>query len=103
MRQLVRKGQAGSRRESKTLALKGSPLRRVHVAVFTPPPGEEAELGTAWVARVRLSSGVSTARPGEGLALCRHSIVLVLALAAMSGSAGCSLPHRFSGALDCEV
>lgn len=45
--QLVRKGRQAKPKKSKTLALKGSPLRRgVCTRVYTTTP-EEAELGSA--------------------------------------------------------
>ena len=70
--QLVRKGRQAKPKKSKTLALKGSPLRRgVCTRVYTTTPKK--------VARVRLSSGVEVTAyiPGEGHNLQEHSIVLV--------------------------
>ena len=70
--QLVRKGRQAKPKKSKTLALKGSPLRRgVCTRVYTTTPKK--------VARVRLSSGIEVTAyiPGEGHNLQEHSIVLV--------------------------
>ena len=90
--QLVRKGRQAKPKKSKTLALKGSPLRRgVCTRVYTTTP-KKPNSALRKVARVRLSSGVEVTAyiPGEGHNLQEHSIVLVRG----GRSAGCSLPHR---------
>lgn len=77
--QLVRKGRKAKTRKSKTLALKGSPLRRgVCTRVYTTTP-KKPNSALRKVARVRLSSGVEVSAyiPGEGHNLQEHSIVLV--------------------------
>ena len=91
--QLVRKGRQAKPKKSKTLALKGSPLRRgVCTRVYTTTP-KKPNSALRKVARVRLSSGVEVTAyiPGAGHNLQEHSIVLVRG---GQGSAGCSLPHR---------
>ena len=71
--QLVRKGRQAKPKKSKTLALKGSPLRRgVCTRVYTTTP-KKPNSALRKVARVRLSSDI----PGEGHNLQEHSIVLV--------------------------
>ena len=56
--QLVRKGRQAKPKKSKTLALKGSPLRRgVCTRVYTTTP-KKPNSALRKVARVRLSSGV---------------------------------------------
>ena len=77
--QLVRKGRQAKPKKSKTLALKGSPLRRgVCTRVYTTTP-KKPNSALRKVARVRLSSGVEVTAyiPGEGHNLQEHSIVLV--------------------------
>ncbi|MEE1295530.1 MAG: 30S ribosomal protein S12 [Bifidobacterium sp.] len=77
--QLVRKGRKAKPKKSKTLALKGSPLRRgVCTRVYTTTP-KKPNSALRKVARVRLSSGVEVTAyiPGEGHTLQEHSIVLV--------------------------
>jgi small subunit ribosomal protein S12 len=77
--QLVRKGRKAKSKKSKTLALKGSPLRRgVCTRVYTTTP-KKPNSALRKVARVRLSSGVEVTAyiPGEGHNLQEHSIVLV--------------------------
>lgn len=77
--QLVRKGRSPKPKKSKTLALKGSPLRRgVCTRVYTTTP-KKPNSALRKVARVRLSSGVEVTAyiPGEGHNLQEHSIVLV--------------------------
>ncbi|OZG67085.1 30S ribosomal protein S12 [Bifidobacterium aquikefiri] len=77
--QLVRKGRKAKPRKSKTLALKGSPLRRgVCTRVYTTTP-KKPNSALRKVARVRLSSGIEVTAyiPGEGHNLQEHSIVLV--------------------------
>ena len=66
--QLVRKGRQAKPKKSKTLALKGSPLRRgVCTRVYTTTP-KKPNSALRKVARVRLSSGVEVTAyiPGEG-------------------------------------
>ena len=90
--QLVRKGRQAKPKKSKTLALKGSPLRRgVCTRVYTTTP-KKPNSALRKVARVRLSSGVEVTAyiPGEGHNLqestpCYHIV-------RGAGSAGCSLP-----------
>ena len=77
--QLVRKGRQAKPKKSKTLALKGSPLRRgVCTRVYTTPP-KKPNSAMRKVARVRLTNGkeVNAYIPGEGHNLQEHSIVLV--------------------------
>ncbi len=77
--QLVRKGRQAKPKKSKTLALKGSPLRRgVCTRVYTTTP-KKPNSALRKVARVRLSSGIEVTAyiPGEGHNLQEHSIVLV--------------------------
>ena len=76
---LVRKGRQAKPKKSKTLALKGSPLRRgVCTRVYTTTP-KKPNSALRKVARVRLSSGIEVTAyiPGEGHNLQEHSIVLV--------------------------
>ena len=66
-------------KKSKTLALKGSPLRRgVCTRVYTTTP-KKPNSALRKVARVRLTSGIEVTAyiPGEGHNLQEHSIVLV--------------------------
>ena len=66
--QLVRKGRQAKPKKSKTLALKGSPLRRgVCTRVYTTTP-KKPNSALRKVARVRLSSGIEVTAyiPGEG-------------------------------------
>ena len=75
----VRKGRKPKPKKSKTLALKGSPLRRgVCTRVYTTTP-KKPNSALRKVARVRLSSGIEVTAyiPGEGHNLQEHSIVLV--------------------------
>ena len=77
--QLVRKGRQAKPKKSKTLALKGSPLRRgVCTRVYTTTP-KKPNSAMRKVARVRLTNGkeVNAYIPGEGHNLKEHSIVLV--------------------------
>ena len=77
--QLVRKGRQAKPKKSKTLALKGSPLRRgVCTRVYTTTP-KKPNSALRKVARVRLTNGkeVNSYIPGEGHNLQEHSIVLV--------------------------
>ena len=77
--QLVRKGRQAKPKKSKTLALKGSPLRRgVCTRVYTTTP-KKPNSAMRKVARVRLTNGkeVNAYIPGEGHNLQEHSIVLV--------------------------
>ena len=100
--QLVRKGRQAKPKKSKTLALKGSPLRRgVCTRVYTTTP-KKPNSALRKVARVRLSSGIEVTAyiPGEGHNLQEHSIVLV------RGSRVKDLPgvryHIVRGALDTQ-
>ena len=75
----IRKGRQAKPKKSKTLALKGSPLRRgVCTRVYTTTP-KKPNSALRKVARVRLSSGIEVTAyiPGEGHNLQEHSIVLV--------------------------
>ena len=77
--QLVRKGRQAKPKKSKTLALKGSPLRHgVCTRVYTTTP-KKPNSAMRKVARVRLTNGkeVNAYIPGEGHNLQEHSIVLV--------------------------
>ena len=77
--QLVRKGRKAKPKKSKTLALKGSPLRRgVCTRVYTTTP-KKPNSALRKVARVRLSSGIEVTAyiPGEGHNLQEHSVVLI--------------------------
>ena len=77
--QLVRKGRQAKPKKSKTLALKGSPLRRgVCTRVYTTTP-KKPNSALRKVARVKLNGGVEVTAyiPGEGHNLQEHSIVLV--------------------------
>ena len=79
IQQLVRNGRKPKTKKSKTLALKGSPLRRgVCTRVYTTTP-KKPNSALRKVARVKLSSGyeVTAYIPGEGHNLQEHSIVLV--------------------------
>ena len=77
--QLVRKGRQAKPKKSKTLALKGSPLRRGVCTRFYTTTPKKPNSALRKVARVRLSSGVEVTAyiPGEGHNLQEHSIVLV--------------------------
>ena len=67
--QLVRKGRQAKPKKSKTLALKGSPLRRgVCTRVYTTTPKKPNSA---------LRKEVTAYIPGEGHNLQEHSIVLV--------------------------
>jgi len=77
--QLVRKGRQAKPKKSKTLALKGSPLRRgVCTRVYTTTP-KKPNSALRKVARVRLSSGIEVTAyiPGVGHNLQEHSLVLI--------------------------
>ena len=79
IQQLIRFGRTKKTKKSKTLALKGSPLRRgVCTRVYTTTP-KKPNSALRKVARVRLSSGIEVTAyiPGEGHNLQEHSIVLV--------------------------
>ena len=71
--QLVRKGRQAKPKKSKTLALKGSPLRRgVCTRVYTTTP-KKPNSALRKVARVRLSSGVEVTAyiPAAVSRICR--------------------------------
>ena len=77
--QLVRKGRQAKPKKSKTLALKGSPLRRgVCTRVYTTTP-KKPNSALRKVARVRLTNGqeVTSYIGGEGHNLQEHSVVLI--------------------------
>ena len=77
--QLVRKGRSPKPKKSKTLALKGSPLRRgVCTRVYTTTP-KKPNSALRKVARVRLTNGIEVTAyiPGEGHNLQEHSVVLI--------------------------
>ena len=77
--QLVRKGRQAKPKKSKTLALKGSPLRRgVCTRVYTTPP-KKPNSALRKVARVRLTNGLEVTAyiPGEGHNLQEHSVVMI--------------------------
>jgi small subunit ribosomal protein S12 len=78
--QLVRKGRQAKPKKSKTLALKGSPLRRgVCTRVYTTTP-KKPNSALRKVAKVRLAKNGYEAVcyiPGEGHNLQEHSVVLV--------------------------
>ena len=77
--QLVRKGRQAKPKKSKTLALKGSPLRRgVCTRVYTTTP-KKPNSALRKVARVRLTNQmeVTSYIPGEGHNLQEHSVVLI--------------------------
>ena len=77
--QLVRKGRQAKPKKSKTLALKGSPLRRgVCTRVYTTTP-KKPNSALRKVARVRLTNGIEVSAyiPGEGHNLQEHSVVLI--------------------------
>ena len=93
--QLVRKGRQAKPKKSKTLALKGSPLRRgVCTRVYTTTP-KKPNSALRKVARVRLSSGVEVTAyiPGEGHNLQEHSVVNG-SRRSCKGPSWCSLPHH---------
>ena len=77
--QLVRKGRQAKPKKSKTLALKGSPLRRgVCTRVYTTTP-KKPNSALRKVCRVRLVNGMEVTAyiPGEGHNLQEHSMVLI--------------------------
>ena len=77
--QLVRKGRQAKPKKSKTLALKGSPLRRgVCTRVYTTTP-KKPNSALRKVARVRLTNGIEVTSyiPGIGHNLQEHSVVLI--------------------------
>ena len=77
--QLVRKGRQAKPKKSKTLALKGSPLRRgVCTRVYTTTP-KKPNSALRKVARVRLTNGIEVSAyiPGEGHNLQEHSVVMI--------------------------
>ena len=77
--QLVRKGRQAKPKKSKTLALKGSPLRRgVCTRVYTTTP-KKPNSALRKVARVRLTNGLEVTAyiPGEGHNLQEHSVVMI--------------------------
>ncbi len=77
--QLVRIGRKGTKKKTKTPALKGSPQRRGVCTVVKTQTPKKPNSALRKVARVRLSSGqeVSAYIPGIGHNLQEHSIVLV--------------------------
>ena len=77
--QLVRKGRQAKPKKSKTLALKGSPLRRgVCTRVYTTTP-KKPNSALRKVAKVRLTNGfeVISYIGGEGHNLQEHSVVMI--------------------------
>ena len=77
--QLVRKGRQAKPKKSKTLALKGSPLRRgVCTRVYTTTP-KKPNSAMRKIARVKLTNGyeVTSYIPGIGHNLQEHSVVLI--------------------------
>ena len=77
--QLVRKGRQAKPKKSKTLALKGSPLRRgVCTRVYTTTP-KKPNSALRKVCRVRLVNGMEVTAyiPGIGHNLQEHSMVLI--------------------------
>ena len=77
--QLVRKGRQAKPKKSKTLALKGSPLRRgVCTRVYTTTP-RKPNSALRKVCRVRLVNGMEVTAyiPGIGHNLQEHSMVLI--------------------------
>ena len=77
--QLVRKGRQAKPKKSKTLALKGSPLRRgVCTRVYTTTP-KKPNSALRKVCRVRLVNGMEVTAyiPGVGHNLQEHSMVLL--------------------------
>lgn len=77
--QLVRKGRKAKPKKSKTLALKGSPLRRgVCTRVYTTTP-KKPNSALRKVCRVRLVNGMEVTAyiPGIGHNLQEHSMVLI--------------------------
>ena len=77
--QLVRKGRQAKPKKSKTLALKGSPLRRgVCTRVYTTTP-KKPNSALRKVAKVRLTNQeeVISYIGGEGHNLQEHSVVLI--------------------------
>ena len=77
--QLVRKGRQAKPKKSKTLALKGSPLRRgVCTRVYTTTP-KKPNSALRKVCKVRLTNGfeVISYIGGEGHNLQEHSVVLI--------------------------
>ena len=77
--QLVRKGRQAKPKKSKTLALKGSPLRRgVCTRVYTTTP-KKPNSALRKIARVRLTNGMEVTAyiPGVGHNLQEHSVVMI--------------------------
>ena len=77
--QLIRKGRQAKPKKSKTLALKGSPLRRgVCTRVYTTTP-KKPNSALRKVCRVRLVNGMEVTAyiPGVGHNLQEHSMVLL--------------------------
>ena len=100
--QLVRKGRQAKPKKSKTLALKGSPLRRgVCTRVYTTTP-KKPNSALRKVCKVRLTNGfeVISYIGGEGHNLQEHSVILI------RGGRVKDLPgvryHTVRGALDCS-
>ncbi|MCS6893931.1 MAG: 30S ribosomal protein S12 [Deltaproteobacteria bacterium] len=100
--QLIRKSRKGSRKKSKSPALRRCPQKRgVCVRVFTTTP-KKPNSALRKVARVRLSTGqeVTAYIPGIGHNLQEHSVVLV------RGGRVKDLPgvryHIVRGTLDCQ-
>ena len=77
--QLVRKGRQAKPKKSKTLALKGSPLRRGVCTRVYPTTPKKPNSALRKIARVRLTNGyeVSAYIPGVGHNLQEHSVVLI--------------------------
>jgi small subunit ribosomal protein S12 len=79
VQQLVRKGRATRKKQSKSPDLQGSPQRRgVCIRVYTQTP-KKPNSALRKVARVRLTNGieVTTYIPGVGHNLQEHSIVMI--------------------------
>ena len=77
--QLVRKGRKPKSKKSKTLALKGSPLRRgVCTRVYTTTP-KKPNSALRKIARVKLTNQIEGTCyiPGIGHNLQEHSVVLI--------------------------
>ena len=77
--QLVRKGRQAKPKKSKTLALKGSPLRRgVCTRVYTTTP-KKPNSALRKIARIRLTNQIEGTCyiPGIGHNLQEHSVVLI--------------------------
>ena len=93
--QLVRKGRKAKPKKSKTLALKGSPLRRgVCTRVYTTTP-KKPNSALRKVARVRLSSGIEVTAyiPGEGHNLQEHSVSRICRVCVTTSCAVHSIPR----------